>query len=488
MSEADRALRSRLLKLESRFMWDLRKEHMDLEDLSTRLQEQIDEGPGRRDTVDHSYSFLAYVRYLQDRPEEAVLLLNQSEERTRERFGEESERWLIVTYGDLAWLSYHTGDYTLCEAYCGRVEDILLRNPTSSPSVLHPEVYGEKAWTFLKFSIRYYPRAIQCFRKAMELQPDNSEWNSGYAIALYRLRQRDEETSEEAEDSPVIRQLRRALELSPDDGMLLMLLALRLHFYQQHEEAEALVERALEVDPDHPHITRYVAKYLRVQGEVERSIDLLQRVLENNGKSAFIHHQLALCYRKKKIALYDRMPFFNQEMKYWRRLMIQHLEEAVRLRPCFVYAMTDLALMYAENKDLNRAEELFQRALMMSSERDKYIRQFVHLRYAQFNHYHTKQEAKAITHYTKGLLTAVNTVDGRKCAEKLKQIAERHLSGDGNDGEALGVLGLVYRAEGELTEAAGYYERALTCDLNNQQHREALSQLRMELTQQAHIP
>uniref|UniRef100_A0A667YXR1 Interferon-induced protein with tetratricopeptide repeats 15 n=1 Tax=Myripristis murdjan TaxID=586833 RepID=A0A667YXR1_9TELE len=477
VNEADRALRSRLLKLESRFMWDLRKEHMDLEDLSTRLQEQIDEGPGRRDTVDHSYSFLAYVRYLQDRPEEAVLLLNQSEERTRERFGEESERWLIVTYGDLAWLSYHTGDYTLCEAYCGR-----LRNPTSSPSVLHPEVYGEKAWTFLKFSIRYYPRAIQCFRKAMELQPDNSEWNSGYAIALYH-----EETSEEAEDSPVIRQLRRALELSPDDGMLLMLLALRLHFYQQHEEAEALVERALEVDPDHPHITRYVAKYLRVQGEVERSIDLLQRVLENNGKSAFIHHQLALCYRKKKIALQDvghHLHLYMSKMKYWRRLMIQHLEEAVRLRPCFVYAMTDLALMYAENKDLNRAEELFQRALMMSSERDKYIRQFVHLRYAQFNHYHTKQEAKAITHYTKVFPSCCCSC----LLQKLKQIAERHLSGDGNDGEALGVLGLVYRAEGELTEAAGYYERALTCDLNNQQHREALSQLRMELTQQAHIP
>uniref|UniRef100_A0A667YT81 Uncharacterized protein n=1 Tax=Myripristis murdjan TaxID=586833 RepID=A0A667YT81_9TELE len=436
--EADRALRSRLLKLESRFMWDLRKEHMDLEDLSTRLQEQIDEGPGRRDTVDHSYSFLAYVRYLQDRPEEAVLLLNQSEERTRERFGEESERWLIVTYGDLAWLSYHTGDYTLCEAYCGR-----LRNPTSSPSVLHPEVYGEKAWTFLKFSIRYYPRAIQCFRKAMELQPDNSEWNSGYAIALYQ-------TSEEAEDSPVIRQLRRALELSPDDGMLLMLLALRLHFYQQHEEAEALVERALEVDPDHPHITRYVAKYLRVQGEVERSIDLLQRVLENNGKSAFIHHQLALCYRKKKIALYDRM-----------RLMIQHLEEAVRLRPCFVYAMTDLALMYAENKDLNR-----------------YLSPVCHV----------CKETLFILHLLKHCHKFYKVCCCSCLLQKLKQIAERHLSGDGNDGEALGVLGLVYRAEGELTEAAGYYERALTCDLNNQQHREALSQLRMELTQQAHIP
>ncbi|XP_071383545.1 interferon-induced protein with tetratricopeptide repeats 5-like [Centroberyx affinis] len=481
MSDDDKALRSKLLQLESRFTWDLKKEDLDLEGLSTQLQEQIDLGFGQQSAVEHSYSFLAYIRYLQDKPEEAMSLLSQSEEKTRECFGEESERRLIVTYGDLAWLSYHTGDFTQSDTYCLRVEDILVKYPTGSPTVLHPEVYGEKAWTFLKFSMLYYPKAISCFLKALELQPDDSEWNTGYAIALYRTEPRDPETSLEAEDCPVVQQLRRALEIDPDDAGLLALLALKLFFYQKHEEAESLVERALEIGPDCSNVTRYVAKYLRIQNQVDRSIDLLKRVLQRSSQSASIHHQLALCYKKKKMALFDRKPYCNKEMQQWRRLCIQHLEEAVRLKPSFLFAMAELALLYAEDNYMSRAKELFQEALVMSSEKDNGMRQFVHLRYGQFHQYHTKQEDQAITHYTKGLLFTVETRDGKQCAQRLKQIAERRVWRDDNDSEALGLLGLVCRAEGDQRRAVEYYEKALACDLNNGQYMSALCELRMEL-------
>ncbi|XP_078146786.1 interferon-induced protein with tetratricopeptide repeats 5-like [Centroberyx gerrardi] len=265
MSDAGRTLLSRLLRLESRFTWDLKKKDLDLEGLSTRLQEQIDLGVGQQSAIANSYSFLAYVRYLQGRPEEAASLLSQSEEKTRECFGEESERRLIVTYGDLAWLSYHSGDFTQSDTYCRRVEDILVKYPTGSPTVLHPEVYGEKAWTFLKFSVLYYPKAIICFLKALELQPDDSEWNTGYAITLCRTEQIDPETFLEAEESPAVKQLRRASEIDPDDAVLLALLALKLSSYEKHQEAESLMERVLEIGLDSPHVTRYVAKYLRQQ-------------------------------------------------------------------------------------------------------------------------------------------------------------------------------------------------------------------------------
>lgn len=58
--------------------------------------------------------------------------------------------------------------------------------PTGSSTELHPEVFGEKGWTYLKFSRSYYHKAVDCFHKALELQPDDSEWNAGLAIALYR--------------------------------------------------------------------------------------------------------------------------------------------------------------------------------------------------------------------------------------------------------------------------------------------------------------
>ncbi|XP_051272991.1 interferon-induced protein with tetratricopeptide repeats 5 isoform X2 [Dicentrarchus labrax] len=402
MSHCSSTLHSRLLQLQSRFTWDLTEEDLDLENLSTRLQDHIDLQLGQRGAVALSYSFLAYVRYLQDRKEEAVALLNQSEEKTRECFTEDSERRLIVTYGDLAWLKYQTGDYTQSQIYCKRVDDILAKYPTGSSTVLHPEVYGEKGWTYLKFRKSYYPKAIDCFRKALELQPEDSEWNAGCAIALYRTEPRVQETLKEDEESPAFKQLRRALQINPDDGVLLSMLALKLVAYNKHQEAEGLVEKALKIEPDHPHVMRYVGKYLRIQGENEQSIDLLKRALERSKKSAFIHHQLAMCYKKKKTDEQTKKPFDkqNKEAKLWRYMCMKHLDEAVKIKSGFVLAIADLALLYGEEKNLSKAEELFKLGSQKLLETEKDICQVFHLRYAEFHHYHTKQEAEAIAHYT----------------------------------------------------------------------------------------
>lgn len=58
-----------------------------------------------------------------------------------------------------------------------------MKYPTGSSTALLPEVYGEKGWTYLKL---YNLKAVDCFQQALELQPDDSEWNAGYAIALHR--------------------------------------------------------------------------------------------------------------------------------------------------------------------------------------------------------------------------------------------------------------------------------------------------------------
>ncbi|XP_045925592.1 interferon-induced protein with tetratricopeptide repeats 5-like isoform X2 [Micropterus dolomieu] len=474
------SLHSRLQQLQSRFTWDLKEEDMDLENLSIRLQEHIDLQLGQQSAVALSYSFLAYVRYLQGRRQEAMSLLNQSEEKTRECYGEESERRLIVTYGDQAWLKYHTGDYTQSHSYCQRVDDILVKYPTGSSTVLHPEVYGEKAWTFLKCLKAYYPKAIDCFRKALELQPDDSEWNAGCAIALYRTEPSDLETSQEDEESPAIKQLRRALEINPDDGVLLSMLALKLTAHKKHQEAEALVERALEKDPDNPHAMRYIAKYLRIQGEDGWSIDLLRRALKRTNQSAFIHHQLAMCYKKKQHKCKTSKAFNKQEAKQWKHLRIQHLEEAVKIKPSFVVAIADLALLHGQEMNLRRAEELFQQAFQNLAT-DKGATQAFHLNYADFYLYHTKQEAKAIPHYIEGLRLTQDTWEWNQCVMRLKMIAERHLSYDKNDAQSYGLLGLVAKAEGKKKKAEEFYEKALDCDENNDEYLSALCELRMEL-------
>ncbi|XP_047464809.1 interferon-induced protein with tetratricopeptide repeats 5-like isoform X2 [Mugil cephalus] len=481
MSDAAEDLVCRLEKLQSRFTWDLKEEDLELDDLSNQLQHDIDLKLGQRGAVAHYYRFLAYVRYLQGKPDEALSLLSQSEEETRECYGEDCERRLIVTYGDMAWLKYHTGDSTQSQSYCQRVEDILEKNPADSPSDLLPEVYGEKAWTFLKFSMSYYNKAIECSLRALKLQPDDWEWNNCYAIALFRTEPSD--LKQHPEESPATTQLRRALELTPNDGVLLSLLALKLLHYHKYKEADGLVKKALEVGSRDPQVIYRVAEYYYKRHQLDQAIDLLKGALERNSRSAFNHHRLAECYRKKQRELFPKKPRPEKELQRLRSLSIYHLEETIKLRKGFNHAKADLALQYAEDSNRRRARELFNEVLETLEEESGNIYQFICRCYAEFCQYHTTDSEKdlAITYYKKALKCNSCNSEGKYCAKKLKQIAERRLDRDSGDATAYGILGAVAKVEGHLRGAVRYYERAQERDVGNAEYLSELCELRLNL-------
>ncbi|XP_029484875.1 interferon-induced protein with tetratricopeptide repeats 5-like [Oncorhynchus nerka] len=470
---------TKLLQLECRFTWDLRQDDMDIDNLQTRLKDQIELGLGKEAGVARTFSNLAYIKYLKGYPEEAMANLLKAEELTREYHGEDCEKHLIVPYGDLSWLHYHVGDYIKCQSYLEKLEEMKEKFPTSSTSVLHPEVYGEKGWTFLKFSYKYYDKALECFKKALELEFEESESNAGYAIALYRT----EKELSSVNDSPAIKQLRRAIEINPQDAVLMVLLGLKLAVYKIFGEAEELVEKALEMSPDCPHVTRYVGKFLRQQGHVDKSIALLNRALKRTSQSAIIHHQLALCYKRKKISVCKSGSFHGKgaEIQQLLRKCIQHLEMATSLKPSFIYAMAELALLYGEDKDITKAEELFKKTFEKALAKNDSL-QVVNFNYGQFQQYHNKCEPLAIKHYTEGLELQKDTADGKSCAQKLKMIAERRISQDPMDGEACGILGFVYRMQGKKEQAVQWYDKAVVHDCNDK-YLSALCELRLSLQQ-----
>ncbi|XP_023150717.2 interferon-induced protein with tetratricopeptide repeats 5-like isoform X3 [Amphiprion ocellaris] len=495
MSDVAEELRCRLQQLQSCFTWSLKEEDLQLDDLNRQLQHDIHLQLGQRGATAHYCRLLAYVRYLQGRPQEALALLSQSEDRTRECYGDDSERRLIVTYGDMAWIHYHHGDQKQAESYCSRVQHILVKHPSGSSELL-PEVLGEKGWTLLKFSKSLYPAAIECFRGALLLQPDHWEWNTGLAIALYRTEPHPAVLGTPPEESLATKQLRRALKFSPDDGVLLALLALKLVQQHKYHEAEALVERAL-VGPDDDQVIRYVAKYLRMQDQLDQSIDLLHRALKGRSQSAFIHHQLGLCYLRKKKNLLSNKPKPEKEVQQWRRLSIHHLEEAIRLKNGLKSAKADLALQYAEESDMKRtsfnlleellfllcfrAQEMFDDVLQELEEESPSIRQSMSRCYAEFCHYHSIQKDVAISFYKKALEFSTNTSDGKHCAKKLKLMAERRLRNNPADGASYGILGYVARAEGDYKRAAGFYEDALEREPENTEFLSVLCELRLQL-------
>ncbi|MGH0115476.1 UNVERIFIED_CONTAM: hypothetical protein FKN15_024806 [Acipenser sinensis] len=143
--------------------------------------------------------------------EKALTNLEKAVEITQKDHGDEFEKLFVVTYGNFAWLYYHMGELTKAEIP-GEAGRHLQEVPHSLLLVFPlPAVYGGKGWSYLKFLQIHYKRAKECFEKALEEEPDETEWNTGYTIALYRLGSFEGE--ENAENSAALKQLRHMLLL-----------------------------------------------------------------------------------------------------------------------------------------------------------------------------------------------------------------------------------------------------------------------------------
>ncbi|KAF7705204.1 hypothetical protein HF521_020490 [Silurus meridionalis] len=188
-------LQAELHKLECHFTWKLKKEELDLTDLLNRLEQHADFNLGEKAGLAQTYNSLGYVKHLLGSSQDALGYLQKCVELTKESRLDDCDKWLIVPYGNLAWLQYQLKCFS--------------------------ELLGEKAWAYFKFSRKYYNQAKECFEKVLELEHMNAEWNCGYAFVLHR-------TETQCPSVRTINQLRQAIDTNPDNDELKALLAVRL--------------------------------------------------------------------------------------------------------------------------------------------------------------------------------------------------------------------------------------------------------------------
>ncbi|XP_073699602.1 uncharacterized protein [Garra rufa] len=452
-------LKTKLLLQECHFTWSLSEEDFVLCDLLNRLEEQI-QLECKEARVTRAYSSLGYIQYLYGNKQEALANLQKSVEIAKERY-KDSDEVLIVTYGDLAWLHFHMNEFSKCEDYLRKLEWInrkYLKGCTCTVEVLR-----EKGWAFLKFSNKYSNAAKECFRRALEMNPDDSDLNAGYAIVLYRTTKNIPDTSE----SPTIKQLERAVQLNPEDAVLLLLLALRTQHKDDRtisETAQKKVTMALKMSPENPHVIRYAAQFCRQLGNTDAAITLLEEALQATPNSAFIHHQLALCYRNKIYQEKKHWKHESYEIQQYQNHCIKHLEDAVRLKPSFVIAMADLALHYGQRHNFNEedAKTFFDQAFEMANN-DKQHLPTVHCSYGNYQLYTRKSEELAIYHFMQGLRLQPKSDPGKMCEKKLEKVIDRRITRLKNpeDRMVCGIKGFIHEVKGEKLKAEEFYEKAL---------------------------
>ncbi|NXE72863.1 IFIT5 protein, partial [Cochlearius cochlearius] len=470
------SLKRSLLQLQCHFTWTLLKEDVDLDDLEETIHNQID-FLMKSNAI--NYNLLSYVYHLKNSNEEALRNLQKAEEAVKKNHPDEIARRSLVTWGNYAWIYYHMQRYEEAQTYINKVEDSCKKlSNTAQQKIQLPEIYAEQGWAFLKFGINYYERAKNCFENALKSEPNNAEFNAGYATAMYRLETFSHRQCEAISRS--LEPLKHAVELNPKDTLVMALLALKLQDINRADEGERYIEAAMQKTPDLPHFLRYAAKFYRRKGEVDKAVEILKKALEATPKSAFLHHQLGLCYRRKLLQLKKTRYPPRDQVEELIRLSIFHFKTAVDRKTTFFSAHTDLANMYAHNKRHKEAEEIFQKAFQISiltySDKQEY-----YYHYGNFKLLHMKSESEAIKYFIEGLKIEKNSYGRKQCKSAVKKLLEQRIQEGSGDATDFGTLGFVHNLNGDKHEAIECYEKAIALNPDNEEYRNALHELQLSM-------
>uniref|UniRef100_A0A8C0X5V2 Interferon-induced protein with tetratricopeptide repeats 5 n=1 Tax=Castor canadensis TaxID=51338 RepID=A0A8C0X5V2_CASCN len=475
------SLKTILLELECHFTWNLLKEDIDLLDVEDTIGQQLEFLTTKSRLA--LYNLLAYVKHLKGQNKDALECLEHAEEIIHKEHPDEKEVRSLVTWGNYAWVSYHMDQLEDVQKYIDKVENVCREfSSPSSYKLDRPEIDCEKGWALLKFGGKYYQKAKAAFEKALEVEPDNPEFNIGYAITVYRLDDSDREGSVK---SFSLGPLRKAVTLNPDNTYIKVFLALKLQDVHAEAEGERYIEEILDQISSQPYVLRYAAKFYRRKNSWDKALELLKKALEVTPTSSFLHHQMGLCYRAQMIQIKKstrNRPKGKDKLKVDELITsaIFHFKAAVERDSMFAFAYTDLANMYAEGGQYSNAEYIFQKALRLENITDDHKHQ-IHYHYGRFQEFHCKSENTAIHHYLEALKVKDRSSLRTKLTGAVKKLATKRLCHNALDVQSLGALGFVYRLEGEKRQAAEFYERAQKIDPENAEFLTALCELQLSI-------
>ncbi|NXL46548.1 IFIT5 protein, partial [Podilymbus podiceps] len=471
------SLKSSLLQLECHFTWTLLKQDVDLDDLQETINDQIE---FYAEFNIRNYNLLSYVCHLNNSNEEALRSLQKAEELIKKNHPDEIAKKSLVSWGNYAWIYYHMERYEEAQVYISKVENSYkMLSSTAQGEIQLSEIYAEQGWALLKFGGKYYEKAKNCFEKALKNEPNNPEFNTGYAIVTYRLEDFSLRRCEDVKLS--LEPLKRAVKLNPKDTFIMALLALKLQDLNQVDEGERYIEAAMQKTPDLPYFLRYAAKFYRRKGEVDKAIETLKKALAVTPKSVFLHHQLGLCYREKLSQLKKTTRYPPQEqVEELIRLCIFYFKTVTDQRTKFFHAHADLANMYAQAKRYEEAEEMFQKAFQINilSYDNK---QLLYYYYGNFQQYNMKSESEAIRYYMKGLKIEKGSYGRNKCINALKKLLEQRIRRGLGGAAEFGTLGHIHHLNGEKHKAIECYEKALALYPDNEEYLSALCELRLSI-------
>jgi tetratricopeptide (TPR) repeat protein len=194
---------------------------------------------------------------------------------------------------------------------------------------------------------KQYQAAVLKWRKAIELNPDDSRARFNLAVSLEQDGQREE----------AIAQYQKVLSIEPDSALAQVGLGTALAATGHLPDAIAHYTKALEIDPDNARAHALLGTTLLERGRSEEALSHFQRTLDLDAENADAQNGLGIILARRG-RLFEALP---------------HLEKAVEVKPDFYEFRFNLGRVLAAQGKFNEAIPHFEKAVNLSGGGDPQV-------------------------------------------------------------------------------------------------------------------
>ncbi|XP_045906487.1 interferon-induced protein with tetratricopeptide repeats 1-like [Micropterus dolomieu] len=391
-AQSPTTLASKLEALQCHFTWDLDPNRSKLLRLRDKLEDiGTEEG---NSWLGHIYNLRGFIQYQLGFTEEAQSLFSRAAEAFRQMRNSDEGPWLVVHYGNMAWLQHHLGDQAESQAHLTKVDTLMEKYPSPFQDELHPEIYAEKAWTLMKFGADKKRLAADYFQRAIRMQPDMVEWNTSHILGLVSALKH----SNTGLKADILENMRLAKEQDPEN------LYLAVHYLEQcgkkgdriEDEARELGRKVVRNPLGSYSGMKAVLRVYRNYVSVDEAIDLAEEALEQHPDERYLKRCVALCYKWKIIFFRESHP--KQSMI--DRAISLH-KEVISLYPhSSLVKKIDLANIYAKShRDQAKAEEMYQE--LLDSDLEPADKQMLYNNYAKYLNFDRRDSNGSVKYHMK---------------------------------------------------------------------------------------
>ncbi|XP_068446232.1 interferon-induced protein with tetratricopeptide repeats 1-like [Clinocottus analis] len=422
-AQSQTTLVAKLENLQCHFTWDLKANETKLLYLSDKL---VDIGTEEGNSwLGHIYNLRGFIQYKLGSTEDAQSFFNKAAEAFSQTRNADDGPWLVVNYGNLAWLHHHLGDQAESEAYLSKVDALMKKYPPPSQDELHAETYAEKAWTLMKFSTDK-ELVTDYFQRAIRMQPDMVEWSTSHVIGLASAFKYGD-TKLVAD---ILEKVRVSKELDPENVFL------AAYYLQQRakkgenvkDEARELAKKVLRNPVSSYSGLKAILRVYKNYESIDEAIDLAEEALKQHPDERYLKRCAALCYNWKIILFSDSSP-----KKSTVDTAVSLHEEVISLYPhSSLEKKIDLANIHTNsNHGMAKAEQIYQDLLRKDLEPAE--QQILYYHYAKYLNYDRRDENKSIQYHMKAAAIPDKCFyrwNSIKVLEKIKNRSRNQMCGE----------------------------------------------------------